>query len=83
MGGAMVAIVAGLATLVLVFVSVRRMWGGDPSKRSGGSGAASALADVNAMLQPQHPTADVIASAKEGEREAEDDGDPPDPGSRR
>jgi hypothetical protein len=72
------AILAALATIVLVVVATTRM-----SRRGPGSGASSGIAnwaaDVDAMLQPHHPTADAICTAKEQDEEKEDDGDPPDP----
>jgi hypothetical protein len=76
----LVAIVAGLATTVLVVVAARNM------SRSGGgvsSGLANAAADLDAILQPNHPTAEVIEKAKATEEEGEDEGDPKDPPPRR
>lgn len=61
-----------LSPLLIVAAFVRR-------KRAS-SGAAAALAEVSAMLDPGQPTAEALASLREGEvdEEDEDDGDPKD-----
>ncbi len=51
--------------------------GGTTSHRS--TGIAGALAEVDAILQPQRPTAEQLQRLREGDHEHEndDDGDPP------
>ena len=72
----LVLIAAG--TLWLVIEGTRRIWS-DRSRARGWGGVGNGLAEVNEMLQPQHPTAEILQQAKEGETEREQDGDPPDP----
>jgi len=73
-----ILIVLGLvAALVL---GVTRM------TRAGGRGRGSVgnlMTDLDAMLQPHHPTAEVIQQAKDGEEEHDDEGDDKDPGRKR
>lgn len=61
-----------LSPVLIVVAFVRR-------KRAS-SVAAGALAEVSAMLDPGQPTAEALASLREGEvdEEDEDDGDPED-----
>ncbi|MCX4241112.1 hypothetical protein [Paraliomyxa miuraensis] len=64
---------------VLVVVGIRRMGGVRGGRGGVSSGVANWLADVNAMLQPQQPTAEVLRRAKEADEEREGEGDDEDP----
>ena len=69
-----------LAVLAALVIGVMRM------TRAGGRGRGSVgnlMTDLDAMLQPHHPTAEVIQKAKDGEEEHDDDGDEKDPGRKR
>lgn len=74
----MVGLIAGLFAAALLFVLVIgtiRIAGrkGRPSRLSGAAGHW--LAEVNALLQPQQPTAEAIQKAKEKGEEEDDEGD--------
>lgn len=75
-------IIAGLivvALLVVIVIALRRIGWLGKTDYPVSSGIANWLADINAMLQPQQPTAEVIAQAQQQEDEDEDDGDGNDP----
>ena len=76
-------VVAVFGVLGLLFFGVTRMM--RPGGRGRGVGVGSVMTDLDAMLQPHHPTAEVLEQAKEGEEEHDDDGDDEDPsrGARR
>jgi len=73
-----VAILVGVAVILLVPIAAHNM---SRKGRGGGvsSGLANVAADIDAILQPHHPTAEVIQKAKATEEEDEDEGDPKDP----
>jgi hypothetical protein len=68
--------------VALVVVAVRRTSRLGRAGHGVSSGVANWLADINAMLQPQRPTAEVITQAKDGEEEHDDEGDDKEPGRR-
>jgi hypothetical protein len=70
---------AVLGTIVTALVRMSR---GGHSGRGTASGVGGVMADLDAMLQPHHPTAEVIQKAKDGEEEHDDEGDDKDPGRR-
>ncbi len=59
----------------LLFVGLRRMGWIGHTDHPASSGFAAGLADVNAMLQPQHPPAEALAQAKEQDEQDEGQGD--------
>ena len=68
------------AVLAAIVIGVARM------NRAGGRGRGSVgnlMTDLDAMLQPHHPTAEVIQKAKDGEAEHDDEGDDKDPDRKR
>ena len=73
---AVVLIVLGVVTLLVL--GITRM--ARPGGRGRGVGVGSVMTDLDAMLQPHHPTAAVLQQAKDGEDEHDDDGDDKDPG---
>jgi membrane protein involved in colicin uptake len=76
-----VVVLVVLAVVVLLFGSIKRMMG--PGGRGRGVGVGSVMTDLDAMLQPHHPNAEVLEKAKQGEEEHDDEGDGKDPGRRR
>jgi len=68
---------AVVALLVLGAIRMSRAGG-----RGGGVGVGNLMTDLDAILQPHHPTAEVLQQAKDGEEEHDDDGDDKDPGRR-
>jgi hypothetical protein len=71
-------VVLGLLALLVLGITRMSRAGG----RGRGVGVGSVMADLDAILQPHHPTGAVIQKAKEGEEEHDDEGDDKDPGRR-
>ncbi len=73
----LLVVLVTFAMPVLIVVGVVRMMraGG----RGRGVGIGNVMTDLDAILQPHHPTAEVLEQAKEGEEEHDDDGDDEDP----
>ena len=70
-----------LAVVALLLLSIKRMTG--VGGRGRGVGVGSVMTDLDAMLQPHHPTAAVLEQAKDGEEEHDDEGDDKDPDRKR
>jgi hypothetical protein len=73
-------VLAVLATLGLLVLGVTRMT--KAGGRGRGVGVGAVMTDIDAMLQPHHPTAAVLQQAKDGEEEHDEEGDDKDPDRR-
>jgi len=75
-----------LVVLIVLGVVASLVLGVVRMSRAGGRGRGAVgnlMTDLDAMLQPHHPTAEVIQQAKDGEEEHDDEGDDKDPGKRK
>ena len=73
----LIVVLVVLGVVGMLVLGIRSM--SRPGGRGRGVGVGSVMTDLDAMLQPHHPTAAVLQQAKDGEEEHDDDGDDEDP----
>lgn len=76
-----IAMLAGLGTVVAMFVGLGQMGWLGGEKRHVSTGIAAGIGEINEALQPQMPQVEQIQRLQDGEDEEDDEqGDPPVPG---